>query len=75
MISMLSLFECIIRSSPVSLEEVKLIAIVNWIFYISDYLRLFIMYFKYDLISSRYSLIDRISFLSSLPLYYIKLFL
>ena len=75
MISMLSLFECIIRSSPVSLEEVKLIAIVNWIFYIPDYLRLFIMYFKYDLISSRYSLIDRISFLSSLPLHYIKLFL
>ena len=39
MISMLSLFYCIIRSSSVSLEEIKLSAIVKWIFYVSDFLK------------------------------------
>ena len=39
MISMLSLFECILRSSSLSLEEIKLIAIVNWIFHMPDFLR------------------------------------
>ena len=36
MISMLSLFECITRSSSWSLEEIKLFAIANWIFHVSD---------------------------------------
>ena len=49
------------RSSP--LRKIKLIAIVNWIFHASDFLGLFMMLFKYDLILSRYSLIDRVLFL------------
>ena len=40
-ISMLSLFECIARSWSLSMEKVKLFAIVNWIFHVSDFLRLF----------------------------------
>ena len=47
----------------------KLIAIVNWIFHISDFLRSFMMSFKYGLILLRYSSIDRILFLSPLLLY------
>ena len=47
--SMLSLFECITRFSSLSIEEIKLFAIVNWIFHVSDFLRLFIMSFKYIL--------------------------
>ena len=35
--STLSLLECITRSSSTSLEEVKLIAIVNGIFRVSDF--------------------------------------
>ena len=50
MISMLSFFECITRSSSSSMEEIKLFAIVNWFFHVSDLLRLFIS-FRYDLIS------------------------
>ena len=50
--------------SIISLEEIKLIAIANRIFRVSDCLRLFIMSFKYGLISSRYSLPDNILFLS-----------
>ena len=50
MISMLSLFECITRSSSLSMEEIKLSAIVNWFFYVSDFLRLFMMSFRYILI-------------------------
>ena len=68
MISML-LFECIAHSSSVSLKNIKLIAIVNWIFHASDFLRLFMMSFEYGLISSRNSLIDRVLFLSSLLSY------
>ena len=37
MISTLALFECITRSSIVSLEEIKLIDIVNWTFHLSDF--------------------------------------
>ena len=37
MISVLSLFECIMHSSSLSLEEIKLIAIVNWIFHGSNF--------------------------------------
>ena len=67
---MLSLSECIIRSSPLSsLEEIKLIVIVNSIFHVSDYLRSFMMFLKYGLILSRYFSIDNILFLSLLLFY------
>ena len=49
------LFECITLSSwSLSLEEIKLIVTFNWIFHVPDFLRLFIISFKYDLISLRY---------------------
>ena len=61
MISMLSLFECIITpSSPLSKEEIKLFVIDNWIFHGSDFLRLFMMSFLYGLILSRHSSIDTV---------------
>ena len=66
---MLSLFECIISSSSLSLEDVNMIAIVNWIFYVSDFLRLFMISFKYGLISLKCSSIDGISSLSPLLSY------
>ena len=50
MISMLSLLERITHSSSLSMEEIKLFAIVNWIFHMSDFLRLSMMSFKYGLI-------------------------
>ena len=59
MISMLLLFKCITRSWSMPLEETKVSAIVNWIFHGSDFLRLFMMSFKYGLVSSKYSLIYR----------------
>ena len=37
MISMSSLSECITCSSSLSLEEMKLFAIVNWIFHVSNF--------------------------------------
>ena len=52
-----------------SLEEIKLVAIGNGVLHVSDFLRLFMMSFKYTLISSIYSLINRILFLSPLLLY------
>ena len=39
MTSMLPLFECIVRSLSLPLEELKLITIVNWTFQVSDFLR------------------------------------
>ena len=66
---MLSFFECITHSSSLSLEEIKLLAIVNWIFYVSDFLKLFMMSFKYGLTSSRYYLSDRVLFLTPLLSY------
>ena len=67
---MLSNFECITRSSALSsLGEIKSIAIVNWIFHVSDFLRLFMISFKYGLNLSRYSLTDSVLFLSPLLLY------
>ena len=55
MIFILSLSKCITRSSSsLSLEDMKLIAIVNWTFYVSDILRLFKIYFKHGLILLRY---------------------
>ena len=61
MISMLSLFECIRSRSSGSLEEIKLIFIVMNFPIFWDFSS-----FKYGLISSRYSLIDRALFLLSL---------
>ena len=47
MISLLLLFECIIRSSSLlTLEEVTLIDMVNWIFHALDFLRLFVISFR-----------------------------
>ena len=63
---MLALFEGIKNYSLVSL---KLIAIVNRIFHVSDFLQLFMISFKYDQILSRYSLIESVLFLSLLPSY------
>ena len=74
MISMVSLFECITRSSSLSKEEIKLFAIVNRIFHLSDFLRIVIMSFKYGLILLRYSLTDNVLF-SSLLLSYSFFFL
>ena len=65
---MFSLFDCITRSSSLSLEEMKLIATVYWIFQELDFLRLLISS-KYGLISLRYSLIDGVLFLSALLSY------
>ena len=44
---MLLLFDYITRSSSLSLEEVKLSAIVNWIFHVSDFLGIFIIFFNF----------------------------
>ena len=65
MVSMLSLFEYITRSSSLSMEEIKLFAILNRIFHVSDFLRLFMMSFKNGLILLRYSSTDRVLFLVS----------
>ena len=67
--SMSSLFKCIAYSSLLSLEEIKLIVAVNWIFHVSDFLRLFMISFKYGLILLRYSLIESVLFLSLLLSY------
>ena len=64
MISKLSLFEYITCCSSVSVE-----AIVNSVFHVSDFLRLFMISFKYGSISSRDSLIDRVLVLSLLLSY------
>ena len=46
MISMLSIFECITCFLGLSMKEIKVFAIINWIFYVSDFLRLFIIFFN-----------------------------
>ena len=75
MISMLPCFEYITRSSSLLyLEEIKLIVVVNLIFHLSDFLRLFMISFKYDLILLRYFLTNSV-FLLPLLLYSIKLLL
>ena len=66
---MLTFFEFITHSSSVCLEEIKLIAIANWIFHVSDFLRSFIVSLKYGLTLLRYSSIDSVLFLS--PLFYL----
>ena len=55
MVSMLSLFEYMTGYSSVSLQEVKLIAIVNWMFHESDTLTSFMISFKYGLTLLKYS--------------------
>ena len=47
---MLLLFECITRSSKISLEYINWVSDVKWNFYVSDFLRIFIISFKYGLI-------------------------
>ena len=64
-ISILSLFECITCFSSLSMEEIKLFAIANWILHVSDFLRLF-MSFKYGLSSLRYNSSDSVLFLTPL---------
>ena len=63
---MLTFFEFITHSSSVSLEEIKLITIANWIFHVSDFLRSFIVSLKYGLTLLRYSSIDNVLFPSPL---------
>ena len=65
-ISLLSLLECITCSLSLSLEEIKLIAILNWFFRVSEFLRWFKISFKYRLILLRYSSSDSFLFLSPL---------
>ena len=43
-----------------SLEDIKLIAIINFIFHASDFLRLFMMTFTHGLLLSRYSNVIKI---------------
>ena len=52
---MLSPFEYITCSSSLPMEEIKLFAIVNWIFPVSDFLRLFTMSFKFGLILLKFN--------------------
>ena len=51
--------QCITHFWSISLEKLRLIAIANWIFYLSDSWRLIIISLTYGLISLRYCLIDR----------------
>ena len=69
MIYMLSLFECITRSSSLSLEDMKLFFIVYWTFHALDFLRSFIISFKYGLNLLRYSSNGSVLFLSLLGSY------
>ena len=68
MISFLSLFEYITHFLSLHLEDIKLIAFVNWIFLV-HVLRSFMISFKCGLILLRYSSNDSVLFLSPLPSY------
>ena len=68
MVSMLSLFECIKHSWFVLLEKIKLIALVNLVFLVSFFVRLFIS-FRYGLILLINSTTERVLFLSPLLSY------
>ena len=59
---MLSLFEFITRCSSSSMVELKLVAIVSSFSNVSDFLRLFMMPFKYGLILLRYYSGDNVLF-------------
>ena len=63
------IFKCITCSSLFFLEEIKIIVIVDWIFYVQDFLRSFMISFKYGLILLRYSSVDTVLFLSPLLSY------
>ena len=63
---MLSFFECITRSSSLSLEDIKLIAIVNWFFHVSYFLRSFMIFFRYGLNLLTCSTTNSVFFLSPL---------
>ena len=58
----------LIMVSLLTLQEIKLIAISNWILNVSDFLRLFMIFFKYGLILLKYSLTDSVLFLALLLL-------
>ena len=66
---MLPLFECITHSSSLSMEEIKLFAIVSWIFYVPD----LIMSFKHCLNLLRFSSTDSVLFLTPLLFVFNKL--
>ena len=66
---MLSLFECITRSLSLFMEEIKLFSVVNWIFYVSDFTRSFVMSFTDCLILLKHSSSDSVLFLSLLLSY------
>ena len=68
-------FECITCSSSLSMEEIKLFAIVTWTFHVSGFLKLFMMSFRYDLILLKYSSREISLFVSSLLLYSLHLLL
>ena len=70
-ITILSFCECITLSLPLSLEKIKLIAIVNGIFHVSFFLRLLMMSFKYGLILLTYCSTDSVVFLSPILSYLI----
>ena len=61
---MLSPCEHITRSLSLSLEDIKVTAIVNWIFHVTDFFISFVIYCKYGLILLRYSSIDIVLLLS-----------
>ena len=66
---MLSLFECISRPSSLSIEEITLFAIANLMFHLLDFLKLFMMSFKYGLFLLRRFSTDYALFLSLLLSY------
>ena len=65
MIPMLSLFECIARSSPLSLENIELIPITNWIFHVPHFLRSLMIWLVWSN-SIKYFSIEIVLFLSPL---------
>ena len=69
MISMLSLSECVTNSSPVSLEDLMITAVVKWILHVSDALRSFMISFNYGLILLTCFSIHSVLFLSPLLSY------
>ena len=61
-------------SSSLSLKDIKLIPIVNYIFHVSDFFHIsFVTLFRYGIILLTYFSIDSVLFLSLLPWYSIQL--
>ena len=69
------IFECITRSSSLSLEVIDLIAIISWKFDASDFLGSFRTSLRYGLLLLRYSSFNSVLFLSPLFSYSIRLLL